>query len=93
MDDKKAKKEKGMTLREATEVARAMKPIVCDGIEYIRIVEAGYSYDESGTQKPYVTLLDKSLRSVRRTVPSQIEIRKEDCDGDKSGSKAQDGQR
>lgn len=83
-----------MTLREATEAAKARLPIMCDGIEYDRIIEAGYSYDEYGTQKPYVALLDKCLRSVRRTHPSQIEIRKEDGGENeiKNRSETQSGQ-
>lgn len=64
-----------MTLREADEVARGRLPVINDGIEYVRICEIGYSYDDKGTPHPFVVLFDKCGHSVTRADPSRCKAK------------------
>lgn len=39
-------------------------PVIHRGIEYMRISQTGYNYDEKGNRSGFVQLLDKSGHSV-----------------------------
>lgn len=64
-----------MTLREADVAALRMLPVVHDGIEYQRITQTGYTYDEQGNRHGFVQLLDKCDRSVIYADPSKVKTK------------------
>ena len=64
-----------MTLKEADEIARKKLPVVNDGIEYLRICEIGYSYDNKGRPAPFVVLFDKCRHSVTRADPARCKVK------------------
>ena len=47
-----------MTLREADEAAQKRLPVIYQGIEYLRISETGYRYNDKGERHGFVQLLD-----------------------------------
>lgn len=53
-----------MTLKEADEAAWKFLPVIYDGIEYKRITQTGYRYDERRGRIPFVQLLGKHSNSV-----------------------------
>lgn len=53
-----------MTLKEADEATQKRVPVIHRGIEYMRISQTGYNYDEKGNRSGFVQLLDKSGHSV-----------------------------
>ena len=64
-----------MTMREADEIAQKRLPVIHGGIEYVRIVETGYSYDEQGHRSGYVVLLDKCEHSVTHADPARCTLK------------------
>ena len=66
-----------MTLREADEAAQKRLPVIYQGIEYLRISETGYRYNDKGERHGFVQLLDKSGRSVSYADPRSCELAKE----------------
>lgn len=64
-----------MTLKEATEAAERMQPVVHQGIEYLRITEAGYRYDDQRRRFPFVQLLDRCGHSVTYAEPSRVTLK------------------
>lgn len=67
-----------MTPKEADEAARRTLPIVHEGIEYKRIIGAGYWYDEMGNRSPFVQLLDKNCyNSVVYADPARCSLKNE----------------
>ena len=64
-----------MTLKEATEAAVRMQPIICNGIEYRRITFAGYAYDDYGRPSPIVVLKDRRANSFTQANPEQCELK------------------
>jgi hypothetical protein len=64
-----------MTLREADEVAQKRLPVVYKGIEYLRIIQTGYNYDENGRRHGFVQLLDKCNHSVMYADPSGVSVK------------------
>lgn len=67
-----------MTLKEADEAARRCLPVIHGGIEYLRITETGYRYDEKGQRTGFVQLLDKCRHSVSYADPARCELAKEE---------------
>lgn len=63
-----------MTLREADEVAMKRLPVVYKGIEYRRIIQTGYNYDENGQRHGFVQLLDKCNHSVTYANPADLKV-------------------
>ena len=53
-----------MTLREADEAARKCLPVIFRGVEFQRITETGWRYNDKGERAGFVQLLDKCNRSV-----------------------------
>lgn len=64
-----------MTLKEADEAAWKFLPVLYNGIEYKRITQTGYRYDERRGRIPFVQLLDKYKNSVVYADPALCEIR------------------
>lgn len=64
-----------MTLKEATEAAERRQPVIYNGIEYLRITEAGYRYDDAGAKHPFIQLLDKCGHSVTYAEPSRATLK------------------
>lgn len=64
-----------MTLKEADEIARKKLPVVNNDIEYLRICEIGYSYDDKGRPTPFVVLFDKCGHSVTRADPARCKVK------------------
>ena len=67
-----------MNMREADTAALERAPVVltlpgCDPIEYVRIVQTGYTYDESG-RHGFVKLLDKCGHSVTYADPDRCQL-------------------
>lgn len=65
-----------MTLKEADEAALKGLPVIYQGIEYVRITETGYRYNEKHERSGFVQLLDKSGRSVTYAEPGRCEVKK-----------------
>lgn len=64
-----------MTLREADAVAMKRLPVVYKDIEYRRIIQTGYNYDENGRRHGFVQLLDKCDHSVTYADPAGVSIK------------------
>ena len=64
-----------MTLKEADEAAVKRLPVIHDGIEYLRIYQTGYRYDENGQRCGLVVLLDKCGHSVTETKPESVKLK------------------
>ena len=67
-----------MTMQQADVAARTKAPVVLtspgqEPIEYVCIVQTGYTYDEKGRHS-FVQLLDKSGRSVVNADPRHVEV-------------------
>lgn len=52
-----------------------MQPVVHQGIEYLRITEAGYRYDDQRRRFPFVQLLDRCGHSVTYAEPSRVTLK------------------
>lgn len=63
-----------MNMREADEAAVKRLPVVHNGIEYQRITQTGYNYDENG-RHGFVQLLDKCDRSVTYADPAKVIVK------------------
>lgn len=68
-----------MTLKEADEAAQKCLPIIHHApgqpaIEYRRITQTGYNYDENGNRSGFVQLLDKHRNSVTDAEPEHCEL-------------------
>ena len=78
-----------MTLKEATETAEKRLPVIHGGIEYLRISEAGYRYDDAGIRHPFVQLLDRCGHSVTYAEPSRVTLKEPErcsiCGGEITG--------
>ena len=66
-----------MTLKEADEAAQKRLPVIHQGIEYARITETGYRYNDKGERIGFVQLLDKCSNSVTYADPALCELIKE----------------
>ena len=71
-----------MTLREADDAAQKGLPIIHkepgkSAIEYKRITETGYRYNDKGERTGFVQLLDKCGHSVTYADPGSCELIKE----------------
>lgn len=72
-----------MTLKEADEAAMKCLPVILTNlsmqgkaeIEYIRISQTGYSYDEKGKRHPFVQLIDKCGHSVSYADPADVKLK------------------
>ena len=63
-----------MTMKEADEAAWKYLPVFYNGIEYKRITQTGYRYDERRGRVPFVQLLDKYQNSVIYADPAQCTV-------------------
>lgn len=59
-----------MTMKEADKAACMFLPIIYNGMEYRRITQTGYNYDERRGRIPFVQLLDKNKNSVTYADPA-----------------------
>ena len=66
-----------VNLKEATEAAKQRLPVIHNGIEYLRIKQAGYDYDDQGNPTPVVQLLDKCKHSVSYADPARVTLKEE----------------
>lgn len=66
-----------MTLREADEAAQKRLPVIYQGIEYLRISETGYRYNDKGERTGFVQLLDKCNHSVTYADPGRCTLKEE----------------
>lgn len=66
-----------MTMKEADEAAVKRLPVISDGIEYLRIYQTGYRYDENGQRHGFVELLDKNGNSLTYTKPEAVKLKEE----------------
>lgn len=66
-----------MNMREADEVAVKLLPVVYKDIEYLRIIQTGYNYDEQGNRHGFVQLLDKCNHSVTYADPSGVKVKED----------------
>ena len=64
-----------VNLKEATEAAKQRLPVIHNGIEYLRIKQAGYDYDDQGNPTPFVQLLDKCDHSVTYAEPKLCHLK------------------
>lgn len=64
-----------MTLKEADEAAQRRIPVISQGIEYLRISQTGYNYNEKGERSGFVQLLDKSGHSVTYADPARCTLK------------------
>lgn len=64
-----------MTPKEADRAAELCVPVIHNHIEYLRINQVGYSYDEKGRRSPFVQLLDKCGHSVTYADPARCELK------------------
>ena len=64
-----------MTLKEADEAAQRRIPVISQGIEYLRISQTGYNYNEKGERSGFVQLLDKSGQSVTYADPARYALK------------------
>lgn len=69
-----------MTMKEADEAAVKRLPVIHDGIEYLRIYQTGYRYDENGQRHGFVELLDKSGHSLTYTKPEAVKLKEENTE-------------
>lgn len=67
-----------MTLREADEAAQKRLPVIYQGIEYLRISETGYRYNDKGERRGFVQLLDKCGHSATYAEPGRCEPAKKE---------------
>lgn len=70
-----------MTLREADEAAQKGLPVIHQGIEYLRITETGYQYNEKHERTGFVQLLDKCGHSVTYADPGRCVLKEETYGG------------
>ena len=64
-----------MTMKEADEAAWKFLPVIYNGIEYKRITQTGYRYDERRGRIPFVQLLDRHTNSVVYTDPALCKVK------------------
>lgn len=64
-----------MTLKEADEAAQKRLPVIHKDIEYVRITQTGYNYDEKGKRSGFVQLLDKCGHSVSYADPGFCKLK------------------
>ena len=64
-----------MTLKEADEAAWKFLPVIHDGIEYKRITQTGYRYDERRGRIPFVQLQSKYGNSVTYADPALCKVK------------------
>ena len=64
-----------MTLKEADEAAWKFLPVLCNGIEYKRITQTGYRYDERRGRIPFVQLLGKHQNHVVYADPESCTVK------------------
>ena len=64
-----------MTLKEADEAAVKRLPVICGGLEYLRIGRTGYRYDENGQRHGFLELLDKCGHSVTIVKPEAVKLK------------------
>lgn len=70
-----------MTLAEACEAAAKGLPVIYKGVEYKRITEAGYRFNEKHERSNFVQLLDKCSHSVTYAEPGRCELAKKEENG------------
>ena len=75
-----------MTLKEADEAAQKGLPIIHQApgqpaVEYRRIIQTGYEYNEKHERCGFVQLLDKNQNSVTRADPARCELAKKEDNG------------
>lgn len=64
-----------MTLKEADEAAQKGLPVIHRGIEYLRITQTGYNYNDKGERTGFVQLLDKGGHSVTYADPGRCVLK------------------
>lgn len=72
-----------MTYEQAERAAEMCMPVICRGIEFMRITQTGHTYSPKEGKKAYVVLQDRYRNSTVRAIPEEVElvgtIRKEGC--------------
>ena len=63
-----------MTPKEASKAAIRCLPVISNDIEYKRICQTGYNYDEQGRWTPFVALQDKRANSITYTDPARVSL-------------------
>lgn len=63
-----------LTMKEAQKAAIKCLPVISNGVEYKRICQTGYSYDEHGRWKPFVVLKDKRANSETYADPTRVSL-------------------
>ena len=63
-----------MTLEQAERAAERCMPVICRGIEFMRITQTGHSYSPKDGKKPYVVLQDRYSNSTIRAIPEEVEL-------------------
>lgn len=63
-----------MTLEQAERAAEMCMPVICRGIEFMRITQTGHSYSPKDGKKPYVVLQDRYSNSTIRAIPEEVEL-------------------
>lgn len=63
-----------MTLEQAERAAEMCMPVICRGIEFMRITQVGHSYSPKDGKKPYVVLQDRYSNSTVRAIPEEVEL-------------------
>ena len=66
-----------MTLKEADDAARMGLPVLYRGIEYSRISETGYRYNEKRERSGFIKLLDRNGRSEVYVDPALCTLKTE----------------
>ena len=64
-----------MTPAEANKAALRRLPVICGGIEYLRITQVGCNYDDKGNRSDFVQLLDKCGHSVTYADLARCELK------------------
>ena len=63
-----------MTLEQAERAAEMCMPVICRGIEFMRITQTGHTYSPKDGKKPYVVLQDRYCNSTVRATPEEVEL-------------------
>ena len=63
-----------VTFEQAERAAELCMPVICRGIEFMRITQVGHSYSPKEGKKPYVVLQDRHRNSTVRALPDEVEL-------------------
>lgn len=63
-----------MTYEQAERAAEMCMPVICRGIEFMRITQTGHTYSPKTGKQAYVVLQDRHRNSTVRVMPEEVEL-------------------